>query len=56
VRISGELAALEATGASRNALARALAGLPVYAGTAALIREGLKRLTRRRQAITGDPP
>jgi hypothetical protein len=44
IKQRGELAVLEAAGLSRSALARALAGLPVYAGTLALVRQGLGKL------------
>jgi len=59
VRARGEPAILEAAGLSRNALARALAGLPVYAGTIALVREGLGKLRSTSElpvesAVSGD--
>jgi len=43
----GERAVRERLGVSRLALARALAGLPIRAGTVALVRIGLPALTAK---------
>lgn len=50
VRRHGERHVRDALGVSRLALARALAGLPIRAGTSVLVRLGLKRLSETGQA------